>query len=109
MKVESFNSSFYLFDQRLEISLFDFENSKDEMEQDSEGRAIHKKVTSTSSSDSDSDYDESMEQIHDELTCKEMVRLEILVAIKSQPNIDFGLNDEIIDDKPIDSNYPINS
>ncbi|EXX60719.1 hypothetical protein RirG_177360 [Rhizophagus irregularis DAOM 197198w] len=72
-----------------------------------------------------------MERIYDELTHKEVARLEALEAIKSQPNIDFVLDDEkmddkpedinifddidfdldeeIMDDKPVDSNYPINA
>ncbi|CAG8493560.1 17381_t:CDS:2 [Rhizophagus irregularis] len=70
-------------------------------------------------------------RIYDELTHKEVARLEALEAIKSQPNIDFVLDDEkmddkpedinifddidfdldeeIMDDKPVDSNYPINA
>ncbi|GBC39744.2 hypothetical protein GLOIN_2v1470683 [Rhizophagus irregularis DAOM 181602=DAOM 197198] len=82
-------------------------------------------------SESDSNYDKSMERIYDELTHKEVARLEALEAIKSQPNIDFVLDDEkmddkpedinifddidfdldeeIMDDKPVDSNYPINA
>ncbi|CAB5390083.1 unnamed protein product [Rhizophagus irregularis] len=82
-------------------------------------------------SDSDSDYDESIERIHNELTHKEVARLEALETIKSQPDIDFVLDDEkmddkpedinifddidfdldekIMDDKPVNSNHPINA
>ncbi|PKK72673.1 hypothetical protein RhiirC2_776925 [Rhizophagus irregularis] len=45
-----------------------------------------------------------MERIHDELTRKEVVRLEALEAIKSQPDIDFVFDDEKMDDKPEDIN-----
>ncbi|PKY61028.1 hypothetical protein RhiirA4_485471 [Rhizophagus irregularis] len=80
--------------------------------------------TSESSSDfnSDSDYDE---QIHVELMHEEIARLEALEAIESQPDIDFSLDDEIINHKPddiklfdgidfdldneiVNSNHPIN-
>ncbi|PKC69626.1 hypothetical protein RhiirA1_503986 [Rhizophagus irregularis] len=71
------------------------------------------------------------ERIHNELTHKEVARLEALETIKSQPDIDFVLDDEkmddkpedinifddidfdldekIMDDKPVNSNHPINA
>ncbi|RGB38020.1 hypothetical protein C1646_756167 [Rhizophagus diaphanus] len=68
---------------------------------------------SSSDSDSDSDYDE---EFHKELTRKEIARLEALEASKTAPptikifdDIDFGLDDEIIDIKPVDLNHLINA
>ena len=53
----------------------DFEDIKifDDCFEDEESQ--NETLTSSSSSESDSDYDESMEQLHDELTRKEMARL----------------------------------
>src|SRR5437016_11063130 len=76
---------------------------------------------SDSVSDSDSDYDESMEQLHDELTCKEMARLKALEAIagsatgKSAPPIKIFdddiklLDDDLFSVNSINSNHPINA
>ena len=68
-------------------------------------------LTCSSNSDSDSDYDESMEQLHDELTHEEMARLK---ALESAPPIKIFddlklLDDDLFSDEPIDSNHPINT
>ena len=65
--------------------------------------------------DSDSDYDESTEQLHDELTREEMARLKALEAIATSkitsPIKIFDdlklLDDDLFSDVPVDSNYPI--
>ena len=67
--------------------------------------------TLTCSSNSDSDYDESMEQLHDELTHEEMARLK---ALESAPPIKIFddlklLDDDLFSDVPVDSNHPINA
>ena len=58
--------------------------------------------------DSDSDYDESTEQLHDELTREEMARLK---ALESAPPIKIFndlklLDDDLFSDVPVDSNHP---
>ena len=58
-----------------------------------------------------------MEQLHDELTRKEMERLKELEAIKNTPPIKIFdddddmklLDDDLFSDKPVDSNHPINT
>ena len=67
--------------------------------------------------DSDSDYDESTEQLHDELTREEMARLKALpgqrrqsqaLSAESAPPIKI-FDDDFFSDEPIDSNHPINT
>ncbi|PKY59235.1 hypothetical protein RhiirA4_481811 [Rhizophagus irregularis] len=77
------------------------------------------------------DYDKSIEWIHNKFICKEIVRLKVLEVIKSQPNINFifdnekingkfedinifndinfGLDEKIIDNKSIDLIHSIRS
>ncbi|RGB26472.1 hypothetical protein C1646_770397 [Rhizophagus diaphanus] len=82
-------------DKSDDIRIFDGSSEKEQNEK------------SENSSESDSDYDE---QIHDELTRKEIVKLEALEASRTAPpikifdDIDFRLDDEILDDKPEDIN-----
>jgi hypothetical protein len=74
-------------------------------------------LTCSSNSDSDSDYDESMEQLHDELTREEMARLKALESappIKIFDDLAGGatrklLEDDLFSDVPVDSNHPINT
>jgi hypothetical protein len=77
--------------------------------------------SSDSDSDSDPDYDESMEQLHDKLTHKEMARLKVLETIaegavgdakstsKSAGATRKLLDDDLFSDVPVDSNHPINT
>ncbi|CAB4376273.1 unnamed protein product [Rhizophagus irregularis] len=86
----------------LDDEIIDSKPADDKIFDDSSEDEVDHPTTSESSSESDSDYDE---QLHEELTREEMeriARLEALEAIESQPDIDFDLDDEIIDDKPED-------
>ncbi|GBB95730.1 hypothetical protein RclHR1_00260035 [Rhizophagus clarus] len=79
-----------------EIKIFD-DSSEDEKSQNETSAS-----SSSSDSDSGSDYDESMEQLHDELS-----RKEILEAIKNTPPI--KIFDDYEDLKIFDNDEPINS
>lgn len=90
------------------IKVFD-DSSEDEVKRESrnETAASSSISNSDSNSDSDSDYDESMERIHDELTRKEVARLEAVEAAKSKWADIKIFDDDFFSDEPIGSNHRI--
>jgi hypothetical protein len=88
-----------------------YDDSSEDEESQNETLTSSSNSDSDSVSVSDSDYDESMKQIHNELTRKEMARLK---ALEFAPPIKIFndlkiFDDDFFSDEPIDSNHPINA